>query len=773
MTTVANLLVQISADTAQLRSGLRSAETQLDRFTGSIDNIGNRIKSFGGNLGQITAPLQDLGVAGLAVASSFENVVTQLATFGGLAGDELEAVRQKALQLGEDTMFSATDAGLAMLELAKSGFSVQESMTAADGALQLAAVGAMSMEQAAGIVSTTLAQFGLEAADAGLAVDLLARAASASRANVDGLAMGLSNVGPVAAQFGLSLEDTAAALAVFSNAGIDGAEAGTQLKSMLLSLATSDVAAGAMERLGLSFDGVINGSQTLDGFLDDLAISLADLPAEEQAVVLKDLAGAYGITGLSALLAAGGTDQMVASMEGAPSAADIASASMDTFSGKIESLKGSVETLAINAMTPLMDSLGELATSVTPIINDISAWAQANPELARTITAIGAGLVVATPLVIAIGTAMTLAAPAVGLLGSAIGLALGPVGLLAVALLALGRVVTDPAIQDGLSAWAGVWDNFKLIIEALPDWITAKMNEVAVSVRNGMRDVNQGILEAMGTLAASGDLVGVDLGANAIAEQLAGSLQAENIESQIAAYLNGQALTIDTSGMNFLVGEGANAAPEEMVNSFLGSLTDPVALQSAIDQAIGTGDAGALEVLLPLSLKTAEDPALQMQELLTTALQFGGESGVGFNVLLPIAQELDVDVVSVIEQFNTSLTDATAAPYDVTMTANVTVIAGSVDVSNVNAAVASALPGGASVSSGGGGGGIVPALATGGYINSEGLAYLHAGEVVLNRDQQAAYGGGGRNMTVNVSNYGNTMFEVLEITRKAARREDF
>lgn len=772
MTTVANLLVQISADTAQLRTGLRGAETQLDRFSSGIENIGNRIKSFGGNLGQLTTPLRNFGLAGLDVASSFENVVTQLATFGGLAGNELETVRQKALQLGEDTMFSATDAGLAMLELAKSGFSVEQAMTAADGALQLAAVGSMSMEQAAGIVSSTLAQFGLEAADAGLAVDVLARAAGASRANVAGLADGLSNVGPVAAQFGLDLETTTAALGVFSNAGIEGAEAGTQLKSMLLSLATSDIAAGAMERLGLSFDGVINGTQTFDSFLDDLAVSMEALPADEQANLLKDLAGAYGITGLSALLAAGGTDQMVASMEGAPSAADVASASMGTFSGKLESLKGSVETLAINALTPLMDTLGELAESVTPIVNDLSAWAEANPETARTIGLIGAALVVATPLVIGIGTAMTLAAPAVGLLGSAIGLVLGPVGLLGVALLALGRVLTDPAIQDGLSAWAGVWDNFKLIIEALPDWISSKMNDVAVSVRNGMRDVNQGILEAMGNLAASGNLVGIDLGANQIAEQLAGSLQAENIESQIAAYLDGQALTIDTSGMNFLVGEGPNAAPEDMVSSFLGGLTDPMALQAAVDQAIASGDSGALEVLLPLSLKTAEDPALQMQELLTTALSFGGETGAGFNVLLPIAQELDVDVDSVIMQFNTSLTDATAAPFDATLTANITVIPGSIDTSQVNAAVASALPGGASVS-GGGGGGIVPALATGGYINSEGLAYLHAGEVVLNRDQQAAFAGGGRNVTVNVSNYGNTMFEVLEITRKAARREDF
>jgi TP901 family phage tail tape measure protein len=786
MTTVANLLVQISADTAQLRSGLRGAETQLDRFTSGVENLGNRLRSFGGNLGQLTGPLQGLGTAGLEVASSFENVVTQLSTFGGLAGDELEAVKDKALELGEATMFSATDAANAMLELAKSGMGVSTAMDVADDAMNLAAVGQMSMAEAAGVVSSTLAQFSLDAGDAADVVQTLTAAASASRSEIDTLAQGLSNVGPVAAQFGLSLDETAAALAVFSNAGIEGAEAGTQLKSLLLSLGTSDTAAAALDRLGLSFDGVINGTQSLDEFLDQVAVSLADLPAAEQAVVMKDLAGAYGITGFSALLAAGGIDSMQTSMEGAPQAADIASAAMQTFSGRVDGLMGSVETLAINALTPLMDTLGEIATAVTPIVNDLSAWAEANPETARTIGLIGAALVVATPLVIGIGTAMTLAAPAIGLLGGAIGLVLGPVGLLVIGITALSALISNPAIQQGLSAWGGILENFGTIISHVAGQIATGLEDASSALTTGLnimaRDFEAGLLDLQMKAAGAQIALGINVGGNeAFIQDTSLELQvidlARRFEAQANASLAGQEVTIDVGQLEYITSGEANAQfGTDVLQRLADQIADPGVFADLAQQAIATNNTEALTAILPLTLELAEDPAAQLIELTQTALADGTLDAAEIAVLTPIAQELEIDLDNLITQFQTAADTATAAPFDTTMTANVTLQPGNVDTTPlmnfINSRIASM---GASVSGGaGGGGGMVPALATGGYIQSEGLAYLHAGEVVLNRDQQAAFAGSNRGGNVyNVTAYGQTMFDVLEMTRKAAERESY
>jgi len=161
----------------------------LRNITNQFNTLGSGMQRLGTQVSAMSLPLAGLYGAGLSAASGFQNVMTQLETFGGLAGAELEAVRQTALQLGADTMFSATDAANAMLELVKSGMSVEEAMNGANAAMSLAAVSGLGMEESAGILATTLNNFNLDPiTGATVVVDALTKAANISTADVNDMA---------------------------------------------------------------------------------------------------------------------------------------------------------------------------------------------------------------------------------------------------------------------------------------------------------------------------------------------------------------------------------------------------------------------------------------------------------------------------------------------------------------------------------------------------------------------------------------------------------
>ncbi|WP_079458435.1 phage tail tape measure protein, partial [Mycobacteroides abscessus] len=174
----------------------------------------------------------------------------------GASADVMQRFRDTAKALGNDMTLSntsAADAAQAMTELAKAGFSVDESIAGAKGTLQLAAAAQVDAGKAAEIQANALLAFGLKADYAAKAADVLSNAANASSAEITDVAQALQSGGAVANQFGLKLEDTAAAIGLLANNGIKGSDAGTLLKSALLALTdTSNPAQGAIEELGLT-----------------------------------------------------------------------------------------------------------------------------------------------------------------------------------------------------------------------------------------------------------------------------------------------------------------------------------------------------------------------------------------------------------------------------------------------------------------------------------------------------------------------------------------
>jgi len=427
-----SVVIDVSGVSAAMQQARQAIEGGFSGIGNSISSLGDQMSKLGGAISTFSAPLLAAGGIGLKAAADFDTLLKQIEVFGNVAPNQLETVRQFALKMGADTKFSSSDAAEALLGLLKAGQSLDEAMQSLPQVLNLAAAGNLSLASASGIVSSALAIFKLKATDAGRVSDALARAANASQADVGDLGQALSNVGPIAAMFGLSVEDTSAILGVFANNGIKGAESGTQLKSMLLNLTrpTEDVK-GAFEKLGVSLYDAQGNSRNFNTVIKELDAALDKLPVEQQNELMQTLGGSYGIVGISALRASGGIDGMLQSMAAAPSAGKIADDFMKTFKGNVESLTGSVETLMVSGLTPFMnDVLTPIVKQITAVVNSMTEWTQKNPELTKQIVKVLA-------IVAVLGPTLLVAGKAVKSIGEIITFATGSFGLISLAIAGL------------------------------------------------------------------------------------------------------------------------------------------------------------------------------------------------------------------------------------------------------------------------------------------------------------------------------------------------
>lgn len=339
-------------------------------------------------VGTATRSLVGFAKVSVSTASTFEDEMAILGIAARSAGVGVESLRDYALKMGADTMFSAQEAAEAMTGLFKAGMEAEEvmgDMTGETGALSasmaLASASGMGLAEASDAIAVAMATFGYGAEDASRIVNSFVGAADASVAEVDELTMAMANVGPTAAAFGWSLEDVNIGLAVLSERGIRGSEAGTALKSMMTNLMrpTDDVI-DTLELLGIALYDSEGHLKDLPTLIGELSTSMVELSDEERNLAVQTLAGTYGMKAMQTLLAEGveGWEGMAEAIGDAATAEEIAEARMNTFSGVMESLQGSLETLMITVGRPLIDNfLRPLAEMVDDhIIPSIQEWAE-------------------------------------------------------------------------------------------------------------------------------------------------------------------------------------------------------------------------------------------------------------------------------------------------------------------------------------------------------------------------------------------------------------
>lgn len=410
---------------------------------------------------------------GLAVSkfSDFDQAISNVKAATQESAENMGLLREAALEAGADTVYSATEAAGAIEELGKAGLTTEQILNGGlDGALSLAAAGAMDVAEAASIAAITVKQFNLAGSDVPHVADLLAAGAGKAVGDVSDLGAALGQAGLVANQTGLSIEETTGVLAAFADKGLLGSDSGTALKTMLQSLVpSSEAAAKEMDRLGISAydaNGQFIGAAEFAG---NYRNALHDLTPEQQAATSKIIFGSDAVRAANVFyeLGAEGIQKYVDQTNDSGYAAKVAADRLNNLGGDVEKLGGAFDTYLIKSGSGANDMLRTLTQSVTGMIDGVGSLSEpvlggalAVGGLVTAVVLAGGAFLVAVPKIAAFKASLT----TVGLTGRSAAIGIGALsGGLAVAGIAFSvfagnqakATATASEFKDSLDATSG------------------------------------------------------------------------------------------------------------------------------------------------------------------------------------------------------------------------------------------------------------------------------------------------------------------------------
>jgi TP901 family phage tail tape measure protein len=225
----------------------------------------------------VTTPLVGLGVAALNTAAGFESSMNDVRAVTGATGQDFDRLSDLAREMGSTTQFSASESAEAMTYLGMAGLETDEILSALPGTLALAAAGGMELADAADVSTNVLAGMNMEVEELGHLNDVLADASRSANTDVQQLGMGMKQVAPVASGLGFELEETTAALGFLADAGIQGEQGGTLLRSAMSQLINPTKQAGEMlDQLGVQATEADGSARPLADIMRDFEAAGAD-----------------------------------------------------------------------------------------------------------------------------------------------------------------------------------------------------------------------------------------------------------------------------------------------------------------------------------------------------------------------------------------------------------------------------------------------------------------------------------------------------------------
>lgn len=281
---------------------LKELEKQADRSSVAMQKIsaageslkktGDKISSVGQALMPLSTAAAGIGAGIIKTTADFDASMSKVAAVSGAAGDEFDALRNKAREMGETTKFSASESAEAMNYMAMAGWKTEDMLNGISGVMNLAAASGEELATTSDIVTDALTAFGMSAEDSSRFADILASAASNANTNVAMMGESFKYVAPVAGSLGYSAEDVAIALGLMANSGIKADMAGTSLRNMFQRMAKpTKESAAAMDRLGLSLDDGQGHMYSFRQIMDQLRSGFVqiNMPIEEYDKTVEQL----------------------------------------------------------------------------------------------------------------------------------------------------------------------------------------------------------------------------------------------------------------------------------------------------------------------------------------------------------------------------------------------------------------------------------------------------------------------------------------------------
>ena len=435
-------LEKLSGDISKVDSSVKTMGQKLDATTQTT------AKTMETNMGKGFTNINLAGVAafagiGLAVKAAaktfidFEQSLANVASVAGATEEEFKLIEQAAIDAGESTRFTASQAADAMYYLASAGYDATQSTEALNGVLLLAGSTGSDLAFTAETMASALSQYNLEAADAERVSNVFAATIANSQATMDKLAVSFRYVGPLASAFGISIEETSGALAILYNNGFEASQAGTALRSALADLANaSSPAVAKLQELGVSFEEINPQTHSFAEVIGVLSERVTD--GSDIMAVFGDRAG----PALIKLLQAGQAEieSYTEAVTGTNKAAEMYATQNDTLAGSIDRMKSAAESAAIQIgkeLAPAFRGIVDFVTGLIKGFNSLPGPVKAGVGVFALLLTALTGLSVVIPLVsglmgglsIAIGAVTLTAGPILAIIAGVAALTAGVVAL--------------------------------------------------------------------------------------------------------------------------------------------------------------------------------------------------------------------------------------------------------------------------------------------------------------------------------------------------------
>lgn len=566
------IMAYMDLDMSSFNSAIDMAGEQLSGFAsggvaGTLGSIGAAAETAGRALTMhITGKLLDVGQAALQVGMDFDasmsNVYGLMSSLN-LSQAQMDALRDTAREMGATTKFSASEAADAMGYMALAGWDDAQVIAGIPGVLNLAAAANMDLAKASDIVTDTMTPFGMAAERAGEAADVFAYAQANSNTTVEALGEAMKYAAPTADAFGMTLQDTAAAMGVLANAGIKGSQGGTTLNAMLRDMKNNAKnGAIAIGKTKVALTNADGSYRSYAAIIRDIDKATSSMTASQRDAALGAIFGDESLKGILATLKQGpdALDAMTEGMYACGGAAEDMAATMgDNLKGDLAILESGAQDMAIALSDWLMPAARGVVQGITDMIGKFNAL---DDGTKNTIFRIGAMAAAAGPLLLNGGKVLTLLSGVNPLV----------VGLGAAAVLAYTH---SDALQgmvaklgDGVTAFGAALESGAGFTAAFSAGLTAAFGEEAAGkVLGAIEGIKTAISTVGDVLTTVTDAVGTFFGSLFDGEGLKQSW--DNAAAVISGY---DWTALGTSILSGITG-ALDAAGEWLKNIFTAGLT--------------------------------------------------------------------------------------------------------------------------------------------------------------------------------------------------------
>ena len=489
-----------------------TALAKLGQAGEMLEKAGDKIADVGTTLtAHVTVPIAAAGTAAVKTAADFDSAMSKVAAVSGATGDELDALRDKAREMGAKTKFSASEAADAMNYMAMAGWKTGDMLEGIEGIMNLAAASGEDLATTSDIVTDALTAFGLTAADSGHFADVLAAASSNANTNVSMMGETFKYCAPVAGSLGFSCEDTAQAIGLMANSGIKSTQAGTSLRSIMTALA-GDVkfcgdAFGEMEIATTNQDGSM---RELNDILADCRVAFAQMSESEQASAAQALVGKNAMSGFLALMnaAPGDIDKLQNAIATCSDEVDgyngvtekMAAVMQDNLGGQLTILKSQLQELAISFGEILMPAIRSIVSRIQGLIDKFNALSPATKEtivkIALVAAALGPLLVVVGKTMVGVGKLMKFVSNLPTIIAGAkaaftsFGAVIGGISAPVVAVIAVVAALVAAFVhlwrtnEDFRNKITAIWEQIKSIFSGFCQGIVDRINALGFDFKN-------------------------------------------------------------------------------------------------------------------------------------------------------------------------------------------------------------------------------------------------------------------------------------------------